>query len=262
MSDPHVEAWFAYLAQRNRSPETLKTYRSVMRHYPLDPLAVTPQQAETWWAGRDHLAIKTRQRTLSCVRSFYKWSMRFDYLDRDPTRRLDPPTQGKRLPKPMARADMLKVLAAAPPDLYRAIALGGYAGLRVAEVAALDWELVDTEAMRIIVRGKGDNDRPVGLSLLLLDALLPNTGGNVVTAGGTPYTAGALQRRANRLITSVGVPGTFHKLRARYATVALASTGNLLAVSRALGHSQTSTTALYALTADTDLDLIAEAVTR
>lgn len=261
MTNP-LDAWFAYLAQRNRSPETLNTYRSIMRHYPPDPLTVTPEQAETWWATRDYLAIKTRQRTLSCVRSFYRWAIRFDHVDRDPTRRLDPPHQGKRLPKPMARADMLKVLAAADPAMYRAVSLGGYCGMRVAEVAALDWEHVDIEARRIIVRGKGDNDRAVGMSPLLLDAILPNTGGNVVTAGGTPFTAGTLQRRVNRLITSVGVPGTFHKLRSRYATVALASTGNLLAVSRALGHASPASTAIYAATSDADLDLIAEAVTR
>lgn len=261
MTDP-VEEWFAYLQQRGRSPATLATYRSVMRHYPADPISVTLEQAEQWWASKNDLAVKTRQRTLSCVRSFYRYAVRFDLLDLDPTRRLDPPSQGRRLPRPIARGDMLKVLSVAPPDLYRAVCLGGYGGLRVAEVAALDWANIDIESRRIRVLGKGDKERPVGLSPLLLDAIMPNTGGNVVTAGGVPYTAGRLQRKINRLIASEGIAGTFHSLRSRYATVALASTGNLLAVSRALGHQNTSTTAIYALTSDTDLDLIAEAVTR
>lgn len=75
-------------------------------------------------------------------------------------------------------------------------------------------------------------------------------------------SADVLQRKANRFIRRCGVDATFHKLRARYATVGLAATGNLLSVSRALGHASTSTTAVYAETADTDLDLIGEAVTR
>ena len=54
----------------------------------------------------------------------------------------------------------------------------------------------------------------------------------------------------------------FHKLRHRFATVSLAATGNLLAVSRALGHSSPATTAVYAATSDADLDLIAEAAAR
>lgn len=66
----------------------------------------------------------------------------------------------------------------------------------------------------------------------------------------------------NRLLDRAGVDGTFHELRARFATVALASTGNLLAVLRALGHSSPTVTAVYAATADSDLDLIAEAAVR
>jgi len=228
-----------------------------------EPLAATLDDAEAWWSSLDDLAPNTRTRALSCVRSFYKWATRFDLRDDDPTRRLDPPSTGRRLPRPMGRTEMMRVMASAPEDVLRAFALGGYAVLRVAEAAALDWSDVDVDARRIFVRsGKGDKDRAVGLSGLLLDELLPDTGGNVVRAGGKPYTADALQRRCNRYIRSSGVDATFHKLRSRYATVTLAATGNLLAVSRALGHSSPSVTAIYAATSDADLDLIAEAAAR
>lgn len=260
-----VNDWYAHLAQRNRSPETLRTYRSVMDHYLKvvgDPLTADVGDAEAWWETIETLAPKSRQRALSCVRSFYAWAVRFDLIVRDPTRRLDAPTQGQRLPAPIGRADLLTIMRAADPDMRRAIVLGAYAGMRVAEAAALDWSDVDTESMRIRVRGKGDKERPVGLSPVLLDELLPNVGGNVVAAGAAPYSAGALQRRVNRLISSQGVNATFHKLRARYVTVALGNGAPLLSVSRAVGHASPTTTAIYALTADSDLDLIAEAVTR
>ena len=258
-----VDRWFDYLAQRNRSPETLRSYRSTMSHFLPDPLAATPEDVEAWWSEHDDLSVATRRRTLATARSFYRWAIKFDLIDKDPTRRLDPPSQGHHLPRPMSRSDLHTVLAKADPEMRRAVCLGAYAGLRVAEAAALDWDDIDPEARRLFVRGgKGDKDRVVGLSPLLLDSLLPNVGGNVVTAGGTPYSAGALQRRVNRLIRSAGVDGTFHKLRARFATVALADTGNLLAVSRALGHASPATTSTYALTSDADLDLIAAAVVR
>lgn len=260
-----VEDWFAYLIQRNRSPETLRTYRSVMSGYlelVPDPLAADVGDAEAWWATLDGLAVKSRQRSLSCVRSFYTWAMRFDLIVRDPTRRLDAPTQGQRVPRPIGRADLRKALDNAPDDLRRAISLGAYAGLRVAEVAALDWSDIDIESRRLIVRGKGDKDRPVGIGGRLMDELLPAVGGNVVTAGGKVYSGGALQRRVNRYMEGQGVDGTFHKLRSRYVTVALAEGAPLLSVSRAVGHASTTTTAIYALMADTDLDLIAEAVSR
>lgn len=260
-----VDRWFEYLSSRNRSPETVRAYRSVMRHYvdvAGDPLGADVAEAEAWWATIGELSVKSRQRALSCVRSFYTWAVRFDLIVRDPTRRLDAPTQGQRLPTPIGRADLLTLMAAAAPDMRRALVLGAYAGMRVAEVAALDWRDIDTETMRIRVRGKGDKERPVGLSPVLLDELLPNVGGNVVSAGGPAYSASALQRRVNRLIASQGVDATFHKLRARYVTVALGNGAPLLSVSRAVGHASPTTTAIYALTADSDLDLIAEAVTR
>ena len=52
------------------------------------------------------------------------------------------------------------------------------------------------------------------------------------------------------------------KKRLCFGTVALAATGNLLAVSRAMGHASPATTAIYAATSDADLDVIADAVTR
>ncbi len=261
---PDVTRWLGYLAQRNRSPSTIRSYSSTMRTFHPDPCTATIEDVEAWWQSLDGLSVNTRTRSLSCVRSFYTWAARFDLVTVNPTRRLDPPHRGRKLPQPISRADLHRLLGGADPEMRRALCLGAYAGLRVSEAAVLNWTDVDLESRRIIVRGgKGDKDRAVGLSVLLLDALLPNTGGNVVTAGGSAYSAASLQRKINRAIRRAGVDATFHRLRARYATVALAGTGNLLAVSRALGHSSPATTAAsYALSADSDLDLIAEAVTR
>jgi integrase len=103
----------------------------------------------------------------------------------------------------------------------------------------------------------------VGVSPLLLDELLPfpQNMGNIVTHGGIPPSAEVLQRRVNRAIRRAGVPeATYHWLRHRFGTVALAKTGDLLAVSRAMGHSSPATTARYAATSDQALDVIAAAV--
>lgn len=260
-----VEDWFAYLHRLNRSRETIRTYRSVMGAYVAsvgDPIAATVDDVETWWESIEHLSPAARARTLSCVRSFYKYAMKYDLLETTPLRRLDAPSLGRRLPRPVSRADWLKILANTEGELRRAVCLSAYAGLRIGEVADLDWADIDTDDRRIYVRGKGDHDRVIGLGPVLLDELLPNTGGNVVTAGGEVYSHNTLQVRVNRHLRGLGVEGTAHKLRARYATQALAHTGNLLAVSRALGHSGPNVTARYAATTDADLDLISAAVER
>ena len=223
----------------------------------------TRDDVEAWRETRQHLAPATRRADLAAVRSFYAWAIKWDHRDDDPSRRIEPPRTGRKLPAPIGRDDLHRLLAATEGEMRRAMSLGAYAGLRVGEVAALGWADIDTDQRRIMVRGgKGDKDRAVGLSPLLLDSLLPNVGGNVVRAGLPAYTANALQQKVNAAIRAAGVDSTFHKLRARFATVALASTGNLLAVSRALGHANPATTAIYAATADSDLDLIADAVAR
>lgn len=257
----HVAQWLNYLTRAGRSPRTIASYRSTMASFP-EPLTCTLEDAEAWWAEQDGKSQPTRQRQLNTLRSFYKWAVAFDLVERDPTRRIPSPKQGRRLPRPISRSDLKRAMDAADADLRRALALGAYAGLRVSEAADLDWRHVDLESRRIYIRGKGDKDRVLALGPLLYDEIAPNTGGNVVSAGGKAYSGDTLQRRVNRLFERLGIDATFHKLRARFATVALAESGNLLAVSRALGHSSPATTAIYALTSDEDLDRIAVAVER
>lgn len=220
------------------------------------------EDIEAWWATRRDLSPATRSNDLACLRTFYRWCQRWEHRPDDPTLRLDAPKVPNNLPRPISRADLNRLIETLPDDLRRAVCLGAYGGLRVSEAAALEWPEVDTETRRIFVRGKGGKARYVGLSSVLLDQLLPNAGGNVVTGGGKAYTADTLQRRVNRAIKRAGVAATFHQLRHRFGTVAYAATGDLLAVGRAMGHSSPVTTAVYAETSDEMLDRIAAAVAR
>lgn len=258
-----VEDWLAYQARRGRSTTTIQSYRSTMRAYLDDPLGATLEEAERWWEGQDHLSPRTRSAHLSCVRSFYKWAMRYDLVERDPTRRLDPPTLPKGAPRYITRDQLDKLLAELPGDLRRAVVLGAWAGLRVSEVAALDWQDVDLEAHRLHVRdGKGGKSRTVGIAPLLVDQLLPVTGGNVVTGGGTEPTANALQQRVNRSMKQAGVDATFHQLRHRFGTITYGVTGDPLAVAAAMGHASLETTRIYAAVSDEALDRVAAAAVR
>lgn len=220
------------------------------------------EDIEAWWATRRDLSPATRSNDLACLRTFYRWCQRWEHRADDPTLRLDAPKVPNNLPRPISRADLNRLVETLPDDLRRAVCLGAYGGLRVSEAAALEWPEVDPETKRIFVRGKGQKARYVGLSSVLLDQLLPDTRGNVVTGGGKAYTADTLQRRVNRAIQRAGVAATFHQLRHRFGTVAYAATGDLLAVGRAMGHSSPVTTAVYAETSDEMLDRIAAAVAR
>lgn len=255
-------AYLAHLDAERRPPNTVASQARTLRTLPGAGTA-TREDVEAWWGTRARLSPATRSTDLANLRSFYAWCRRWEHRDDDPTLRLDAPKVPKGLPRPISRSDLHRVLTTLGPDIRRAVALGAYAGMRVSEAAALAWVDVDQENRRIrVVDSKGGRSRIVGMSPLLLDELLPDTGGNVVAAGGKAYTAGTLQRKANRAIRAAGADATFHQLRHRFGTVALAATGNLLAVSRAMGHASPATTAVYAATSDADLDVIAAAVTR
>ena len=256
-----VAVWLDYLAaDRALSPQTVATYARTLRTLP-DPETATRADVERWWHERSRLALTTRSNERSAVRQFYAWCVTFDYRPDDPTRRIAPVKVPKGLPRPASRDDVLRLLTTLEGPMRRAVCLGAYGGLRVAEAASLAWADVDTEHHRMRVTGKGGKVRLVGLPPLLLDSLLPDTGGNVVT-GEAAWSGAVLQQRVNRAIRNAGLDLTFHQLRHRFGTQATASGVPLLSVMRAMGHADPSSTAIYAATSDADLDVIADAVTR
>lgn len=247
---------------RLRSQHTLARYRAVLAQIE-DPVNATREDVEAWWTTRFGMSQSTRSNELACLRSFYRWATRFDYRTDDPTRRLDPPKIDNTVPRPIGESDLNRLLGeltADAPDLRRAVALGAYAGMRVSEVAGLEWSMIDQQARRIYVRGKGSKERVMGLSPLLLDKILPEADGNVVTAGGKPYSASVLQRKVNRMMERAGIRHTFHDLRKRGATMALARTSNPVAVAQAFGWASIQTATAYAVVGDETLDEISQAM--
>jgi site-specific recombinase XerD len=256
-----TDDWYAHLELLGRSPNTIRTYQRTLKNLP-NIADATRVDVEAWWETRAHLSPATRNNELAAVRQFYKWAIIFEHRNDDPTLRITGPNTPRGLPHPLTKTELTHLLKVLPPDLCRALALGAYAGLRVAEAAALAWVDIDRETNRIRVTGKGNKTRLVGLHPLLLDQLLPDTGLNVVTGTARTYTAGGLGSRINKAMRANGVDASFHAARHRFGTFALAGSGNLLAVSRAMGHAKPETTAIYAAAMDSDLDVIAASVFR
>lgn len=271
MTDP-IEAFIEWsTADRMRSPHTITRYRAVLKTLaPFgDPLTVTRADLDAWWTSRILLAdgaprsAASRSNELACLRTFFKWATKKAHRLDDPSAGLDFLTPENHVPRAIGKADLERLLGpltADALDLRRAVALGAYAGLRVSEVAALGWRDIDIEARRLFVRGKGAWERPIGLSTVLLDELLPVTGGNVVTAGGPPYSGAALQRKINRLMERAGIDHTFHDLRKRGASLALSRGMNPAAVRVAFGWRSMETVTHYAVVGSEELDKIAEAM--
>lgn len=261
VTDPLSLAWLDWCEAEGTPPSTVARRRAVLRAVG-NAGAATREEIEAWWETRRELSPSSRSNDLSTLRAFYAWLDLWEKRADDPSKRLKAPKVMPKPPADISRGEFRHLLDSLDGDMRRAVALGGYTGMRVAEAAALDWSNIHREQRRIDVEGKGGKWRKVACGPLLLDAILPDTGGNVVTAGGTPYSAQTLQRKVNRAMHGAGVDLTFHSLRHRWGTIAYAETRDLLAVGRALGHSSPVTTAIYAATSDDMLDVMAEAVAR
>jgi integrase len=128
-----------------------------------------------------------------------------------------------------------------------------YAGLRAAELAALRWAMLDIAGgvinIRISKMGKG---RAVkihqGLSQIL-DAwrVTQALGDNapVFSLDETPIQPNRVGKIARRIALATGLPLTAHSLRHTFATHALRRSGDIYAVSKALGHSELKQTQIY-----------------
>jgi len=258
-----VADFLAYAERdRNRSPHTIARYRAVLAMVP-DAGHATPEEIQVWWESRFDMSPGTRANELACLRSFYKWMGKYDHRPDDPTRRLDPPKVPNHVPRAIGSSDLERLLGPLSVDrldVRRAVALGAYGGLRVSEAAGLDWADVDIESRRMYVRGKGQKERAVGLSPILLDKIAPQVRGNVITAGGRPISGQTLQRKVNRLMERHGIDHSFHDLRKRGASMALAKGMNPAAVRQMFGWASMETVASYAVVGDEELDRIAEAM--
>jgi integrase len=246
LTDPLSIAWIQWCCNEHIPAATIARRMATLRSLGNAGVA-TREDVEAWWASRTHLAPSSRAGDLAGIRSFLKWCRRWEHRSDDPTLRIDPPHVPTGLPHPMAKHDLQKALDTFEPELRRAVCMGAYAGLRIAEAAALDWSEVDVEGRKLrVLHGKGNKERVIAISPVLIDQLLPDTGGNIVAAGHEPYTSATLQRRINRAFRRAGINGTSHGLRHRYGTMAYQATGDLLAVGRMMGHASPVTTAIYA----------------
>jgi integrase len=261
LTDPLSIAWIQWCRNEGIPANTIHRRLTTLRSLPNAGTA-TREDVEAWWAaGTTRHAPASRANILANLRSFYRWARRWEYRDDDPTLRIDSPHVVPGLPRPMTNADLHKALDSMSGDLRRAVCLGAYAGLRISEVAALQWSDVDLGSRQIrVMRSKGGKSRRIPMSAVLLAALLPNTGGSVVAAGGRPYTAQRLGRCIRRAFDRLGIEATFHQLRHRFGTLAYKASGDVLAVSRLMGHANINTTAIYAAANDDTAALITEAV--
>lgn len=214
------------------------------------------------------MAARTSARRLSTLRQFYRFLYADGLRTDDPSAILESPRQGRSLPKVLSENDVGALLAAAAerdgPEGKRLCALVElcYAtGMRVSELVGLPLAAVQRDPEVLIVRGKGDKERMVPLSLPARQAVrdyLEMRDGFVPSGTANPFLFPGRggkhlsRQRFFQLLKDLAEKAHLdpqkvspHVLRHAFATHLLHHDADLRSVQQMLGHADISTTQIY-----------------
>lgn len=165
------------------------------------------------------------------------------------------PKKGNPLPNVLATEEMEALINSTTNLKHKAIIMTGYAaGLRASEIVGLKIRDIDSKRMTIkVVSGKGDKDRYVSLSKVLLGTLREyykmyrpliylfegRVGGKYCVRSAQAILAQAKGR------ARIGKKGNLHLLRHSFATHLLEGGTDIRYIQELLGHSNIRTTLRY-----------------
>jgi integrase/recombinase XerD len=265
----------ALWTEQGLSDNTLSAYRSDLARLSqwlsargADLQGVTRRDLQEYLAHRVNADARPRTtaRLLSSLRRFYRYLLRENLIETDPTALIDSPKIGRPLPKSLTEAQVERLLQApnTKTDLGlrdRAMLETLYAtGLRVSELVGLTLSRVSLNQGVVRVIGKGDKERlvPLGEEAVAwvqryLDdgrpALVKRhlTDAVFATARGGSMTRQAFWYNLKRHAHTAGIHNGLspHTLRHAFATHLLNHGADLRVVQMLLGHADLSTTQIY-----------------
>ena len=231
--------------------------------------SIDMQTVENFFAYLYDMSIgaKSQARILSGLKSFYRYLLEEEIVDKDPTELISSPTLGRHLPEVLSYEEIQKMIDSidlSDPLGHRNKAMIEVmygCGLRVSELINLQISNIFRDDGFIRVIGKGDKERliPIGDGSLKIlfnyidgarkhikikpkftDTVFLNRRGGGLTRQMVFLIVKELAEANN--ITKTISPHTF---RHSFATHLIEGGANLIAVQQMLGHASISTTEIY-----------------
>ncbi len=208
---------------------------------------------------------KSRRRKTSALKSFFGFMSDQNYIDHNPTERLELPTPKRSLPKFLTLEQSQKLLQSIDTAFferdYCIITLFLNCGIRLSELINLNINDLMLDECEMRVLGKGNKERMVFLNSACMEALYEYLAVRKELANETTDKALFLSKRHTRIskrrvqqivenaLSAAGLSGmgfSTHKLRHTAATL-MYQYGNVdaLTLKEVLGHASTSTTEIY-----------------
>ncbi len=275
--EPNIDSFIAYiLIEKGLSEQTVVSYTSDLQRYALfleqnkiDILSEndTYQILKHLIDLRDEgLSASSRARHLVTLRSFYKYLYQEKLLKKDPSKLIDFPKSGLKLPDTLNVEEVTRLLNAPDPVKSKGkrdsamIELLYAAGLRVSELVNMKMVNLNLEASFIRVFGKGSKERIVPIGNYARDKtedyiknarpyLLKSYVSEYlfIARAGNPMTRQGFWKMLNKyaLIAKIDKNISPHTLRHSFATHLLEGGADLRVVQLMLGHADIATTQIY-----------------
>jgi integrase/recombinase XerD len=270
-----VDAYLAHLrVERGLSQHTIAAYGRDLAGFAefaglagvTEPRALDLGVISGWLGslGRAGLSPRTAARKLSAARGLVRFLLKEGELSEDPTRLAARPRLGRRLPRPLGEADVVRLIETPDPSTLRGLrdramlSVAYAAGLRVSELIGLTLGDVDLRRGVASVLGKGEKRRlvPVGeVALAHLEAYLAARDPDGPSADPALFRSprgGRLTRQGfwkivGQYARAAGISAHVHphRLRHSFATHLLAGGADLRSVQTLLGHAHVVTTEIY-----------------
>jgi site-specific recombinase XerD len=234
--DAIFEAYLAAQRRRRPSPLTLKAIRHALGQTQrwLDEHELAAEELSLLGCEEyfdellERQAVSTVRRHLAYVRAAYRYAVRHDLVERDPTADVRLPRLPDHDPAIYSNEQLRQVHAAIRCEREELVFfLFAVAGLRLGEVAALEWRQVEFERWQLRLAGKGGKLRLVPLHPALTELLREQRGMSghrarvLGTINGQPLSANTLGRAVRTIVDRAGVEvdSPSHAFRRTVATV-------------------------------------------
>lgn len=257
-----VESWLATKELEGCSVRTLGFYRDTADMFAdflgRDPETATTDDVRAWLQSKkatcSNVTLNNYRRNLN---SYYNFLEDEDIIRKSPMRRIHHIREVKAVKVPFSPEDVELMYEAAGNPRDRAIvAFLASSGVRVSELVGLDADAVDLDEREAVVFGKGGKERVAFFDVrakIALEAWLAVRPGECealfcnLTAPHARMTYGNVERVVAAVGVAAGVEHAHpHRFRRTVATSALSKGMKLEEVQAMLGHSQVSTTLIYA----------------
>ena len=272
-----IEKFLNYLQyEQNRSPLTVAAYAEDLRAFEqffknldgqLSWQNVDTDVIRDWMESmvdKGNSATSVHRR-LSALRSFYRFALAHQLVERDPAHQVECPKEKKALPQFMREDEMDRLLddiewgTDYQGVLDRTIIMTFYqTGIRLSELIGLTDATVDLPNRQLKVTGKGNKQRVVPFGDELAECLrryacerdrLEERGSDVffVSHNGCKLTPQQVRKivRMRLAAVSTAKKRSPHVLRHTFATAMLNHGAGIESVRRLLGHASASTTEIY-----------------